>query len=358
VRNLYRPFDPNSHPATLSKAIFHAIDSWNPYMAAKLRAIAAEWKPDVANTHNLTGFSPAVIGALSDAAVPVAHTMHDMYLLCPKTTMFRHNANCPAPCPSCRVYAHIRGRAAAKARLLIGVSQFIVDRHKRFLAFQNTPMTVIRNANTRASSPTTANPARHATLRFGYLGQIRATKGVHVLIGAFAQGDQPLKAELHIAGHHDSEYAAQLRASSARHANIIWHGYVNAADFLSQIDVLVIPSLWNDTAPLVLLEALSAGRPVIGSRRGGVPEFITPHVGWTFEPDDPGSLREILRECVSSPDQVLAMSANARAHAAQYNIDGFLSQYVAAFESIGADSSALSVGNGNLSGNEHSIPRE
>ena len=65
---------------------------------------------------------------------------------------------------------------------------------------------------------------------------------------------------------------------------IRWLGFVNQAQFFQEIDILVVPSIWHDTAPLVILEAYSHGIPVLGSNRGGIPELICPDTGWSMNP--------------------------------------------------------------------------
>ena len=76
--------------------------------------------------------------------------------------------------------------------------------------------------------------------------------------------------------HGDSSYSAVLepllRLDGVRVREPIPHGRIAVA--LSEIDVLVIPSVWPENSPLVLQEAFLAGVPVIASRIGGIPEML------------------------------------------------------------------------------------
>ena len=66
---------------------------------------------------------------------------------------------------------------------------------------------------------------------------------------------------------------------------------------LASVDVVVIPSLWAENAPLVALEARAAGTPVIASRLGGLPELVRDGVdGRLFPPGDVQALADILEE--------------------------------------------------------------
>ena len=56
-----------------------------------------------------------------------------------------------------------------------------------------------------------------------------------------------------------------------------FHGGYAVADLpglLASVDVCVVPSVWEDCAPLVVAEALAARLPVVGSRAGGIPDFV------------------------------------------------------------------------------------
>jgi glycosyltransferase involved in cell wall biosynthesis len=168
-------------------------------------------------------------------------------------------------------------------------------------------------------------------MRFGFLGQIVPTKGVHTLIDAFL-ADELLDTELWIAGRGEGgDYENDLRRRTQAAGNIRWLGYVKPAELLENIDVLVVPSLWHDTAPLVVLEAASHAVPVLGSNRGGIPELIQPATGWTFDPDDPSGLRNALIRCKQTAVQLPRMAEGCVNDARQLNSSDWCKQYLSAF---------------------------
>ncbi|MBU2818033.1 glycosyltransferase family 4 protein, partial [Acidithiobacillus ferrooxidans] len=62
-----------------------------------------------------------------------------------------------------------------------------------------------------------------------------------------------------------------------------------------QVDIVVVPSLWQEPLGLVVAEALAFGKPVIASKRGGIPEMIKDgENGLLFEPNRPEDLQESL----------------------------------------------------------------
>ena len=73
-----------------------------------------------------------------------------------------------------------------------------------------------------------------------------------------------------------------------------------SARALSNLDVLVVPSIWPENSPLVIREAFLAGVPVVASRIGGIPETVTDGVnGLLFTPGDVADLRRTLQRLIS-----------------------------------------------------------
>ena len=62
-----------------------------------------------------------------------------------------------------------------------------------------------------------------------------------------------------------------------------WLGVVPAEKFYPLIDVLVVPAMWADPGPLVVHEAFANAVPVIGTRMGGITDFVEEgSTGWLF----------------------------------------------------------------------------
>ena len=329
VRNIYRPFSA-ARPGQVRKLIWHAVDSYNPLMARAVGRIIDAEAPDVVNSHNLAGLSSASLGAGRDALFARVHTLHDQYLLCPKSVMFKNGVNCKVQCVDCHVLSRPRRTMTRHVDVVVGVSRFIIERHEQYGYFPNSEKQIILNALTAEAvhAPIPRNPSD--PLRFGFLGQLRPTKGLHRLVDAFMSGCAA-DSELWIAGRGDDQYEADLRARTGAINSIRWLGFVRPDEFLASIDVLVVPSLWNDTAPLVLIEAFNAGVPVIASDRGGIPEFIGPDRGWVVDPDDLATFGKTLRHCIAVRSGLPAMGVAGRAYASRFNVVRFLDEYLDAF---------------------------
>ena len=140
-----------------------------------------------------------------------------------------------------------------------------------------------------------------APLKIGYFGGFSKHKGVHVLLDAFGQLEGKAELELHGIGS-DEPYVKLLR-KRARAVKAKWCGPYESEELssaLEGVDVVVVPSLWVENYPIVIREAFAAGRPVITSRLGALPESVRDGVdGLLFEPGDAEELAELLKRCES-----------------------------------------------------------
>jgi len=86
---------------------------------------------------------------------------------------------------------------------------------------------------------------------------------------------------------------------------------------LAQLDAMVLPSLYGEGLPMVVLEAMAAGLPVVATRVEGTPEAVRHGVeGLLAEPNNVDSLSESLCELISGKLEWLQLSQAAiRRHA-------------------------------------------
>ncbi|MFG1298782.1 glycosyltransferase family 4 protein [Xanthobacter sp. V3C-3] len=300
VRNLFAPFGARHH--ALAHLAWHAIDDRcfaHPEVAAVLDAA----RPDVMNTHTLNGLNTHVWQLARDRGIPVAHSLHDYYLICPRCSRFKDGHVCATTCGSCAVLTGGRRRRSALVDAVVSVSRRTLDLHLQEGLFGTASRHVIHNVPNPALHPEPME-AIGRPLRIGYLGRFSEEKGVRLL--ADAVGRLPAgTVRLVLAGNVTNEQRAAL-AVLAPGAELHFLGFVAPADFYPQIDVAAVPSLWEEPGALVLLDALAAGRPVVATALGGLPEMYEDGVtGWTAPPEAEG-LAAVLRRLVAAPDLILA----------------------------------------------------
>jgi len=168
-------------------------------------------------------------------------------------------------------------------------------------------------------------PAR--PLRVGYFGRVIPAKGVHVLLEA---AKQLRSASVRITVHGEAPpygdvdgYANRMQRFAAHIPNVTWAGayaHNELPGLLGNTDVVAVPSIWLENQPLVILEALTAGRPVIATDLGGMRELIQHgQNGRLFPRADARKLARLLGEAAEDPS---ALSRLHRATAAAPGIDG------------------------------------
>ena len=151
-------------------------------------------------------------------------------------------------------------------------------------------------------------------IRLCYFGRIAPEKGIDVLFRAIEKVKIPVELDVYGIGSKDMEYGIsdtgywgagggrreaggskkpELRSTKSR---ILWLEPVQPEQVVETIrkyDALVVPSVWLETGPLVVLEAFAAGVPVIGSRLGGIAEMVRDGVdGLLFEAGSPEDLAD------------------------------------------------------------------
>jgi glycosyltransferase involved in cell wall biosynthesis len=257
---------------------------------------------------------------------PIVYTFHEFKAMCHHNgQMVRTETNelcyesSPRRCNQCfpQISAEtffLRDRFIRSALDL--VDAFLVPSahaHQRYVEWGLPPEKLHHEPHGRIPVPAIPDPPdagrRH---RIAYIGQITPFKGVDLLLEAMKiLGEQESPARLALYGgnlQHQSkpfqERIQQLLEETA--SNVSFPGPYTQEDLpqiLSGVDWVVVPSLWWETGPLVISEALMHNRPVICSDIGAMVERIQHEVnGLHFRVGDPYSLADTIQRGVSSPE--------------------------------------------------------
>ncbi|MGM1497834.1 glycosyltransferase family 4 protein, partial [Bacillus cereus group sp. BceL239] len=307
-RNLYWSINSKDKKA-LQKVFWHGLDVYNPRFSKEITNIILNEKPDVIHTNNITGFSTIPWIIAKKFNIPVVHTLRDFSLICSKSTMFKGSDNCSGQCSECKVFSMYKKGLTNKQHVdyVVGNSHFMIQRHKELGFFQDTPSARIFNG-THIRKEGHKDKQLVGKLKFFYMGRIDYTKGIKLLLDVFTKVQD---AELILAGKVYEEEIEKNIEKNTYPKNIKFLGYINPNDILSEIDILIAPSLWNEPLPRVILEAYSYGKPAIGTDRGGIPEcIINNKTGFIFNPDNPIELEKIIRYIIDNPIEVSNFSKN------------------------------------------------
>lgn len=328
IKNLYWQYhknQSNDHPA-LMKSIWHGIDSYNPWMASQISDILDIEKPDLVHTNNLAGFSVSVWKTIKKHNLPIVHTIRDYYLICPrKYIMFRNGQSCEAPCWDCNIYSLPRNKSSNLVDAVVGVSKHILDNHLKLNYFSHVPIqTVIYNSYQAASIDI---KQEGKCLRLGYLGRLEQIKGFELLLDCLAEIPTD-KVELLVGGSVTQEEINHFQ-SRYPYKNVSYLGFVKPKDLFSKIDVLIVPSLWQEPLGRTVLEAYAHGVSVIGSNRGGIPEMIDcGKTGFLFEPSLQESLVAAINVFIENPALATQMGKNAYLKAQEFTLRKIMQDYL------------------------------
>ncbi|MCS6846134.1 MAG: glycosyltransferase family 4 protein [Anaerolineae bacterium] len=339
-------------------------------------------RPDVIHFHAgyLLGVGPLFEAA--SAGVPSVLTLHDYWFLCPRHTLLRSEGTLceeipedPAGCAWCR-YAEERRYRVTMNRLSLGLfgkvmqaiglendSALISERRARLAEAIRLPrmvispsrflaryfegivdperLRVVRFGFDLARFRAIPAPPSDGAVRIGYIGQIAHHKGVHLLIRAFRSLNLGARqVELHIYGSLKSNpaYVAQLKSLASGDARVHFEGpFENArvAEVMKRLSALVVPSIWFENSPLVILESLSAGTPVITANIGGMAELVQDGVdGLHFAAGSASHLARQLQRLVDDPDLLARLRQGAAASPAPRSIDDEMTDLMSIYREL------------------------
>ncbi|GHT58634.1 hypothetical protein FACS18945_4660 [Bacteroidia bacterium] len=149
-----------------------------------------------------------------------------------------------------------------------------------------------------------------------YYGRLTAEKGIERLVRVM---DKFPNIKLKIAGTGSlSEHLKQIAGK-----NVEFLGFLSGEtlfDTIKKSSFVIVPSEWKENNPLTVIEAYSLGKPVIGSRIGGIPEIIRENeTGFIFETFDTNSLISVIEKaCQTDVNTYKNMSNCARTFAEKY----------------------------------------
>ena len=301
-----------------------------PHVRRLFKHAVEQFAPDAVIYHHLVRLSLDLPTVSYYRRIPSLFYLHDFYLVCPSYSLLRPDHRIcsggdPVKCAAClftnrfrrlRSLSHMAAifampvlsiRQMMIRRLLTTVSSFVSP--SRFLIQKlhdhgifPDPVIVIPNGCEPIDRTKPSRRPDPARLRFGYLGGIYEKKGIDLLVSAFAG---KLGEQLVIRGFRN---AAQIQRFRFRHpdcrARLEMFDPAKAS-FYEKVDVVVVPSIWYENQPSVVIEAFSYGKPVICSEIGAFPEMVKHNVsGLLFKTGDAVDLKHKIDYLIGNPMEI------------------------------------------------------
>ena len=299
----------------------------NRPVARRVRSEIERFEPDVVHVHNTWfALSSSAIGAA--AGVPVVMTLHNYRLGCITVDLFRDGRVCTA----CVGRSPIRGVVHgcyrdSRLQSAVQATEVVVTRRRgvldrgvdRFVAPSSfmadrlldigipADRMVVKPHFVADPGPRNAPPSASGDVL--YIGRLAPGKGVETLLAAWdevARSSEPLRSRLVVIG--DGPMAAELRTSLPAGAEMLgWLSRAEVTERLLTARALVMPSEWYEPFGMVLIEAMSAGLPIIVTSAAGARSIVETTDRLVVPPRQPTALAT----AIASLDDVTVDGAGA-----------------------------------------------
>jgi glycosyltransferase involved in cell wall biosynthesis len=316
----------------------HALPLPDPAVSRAIRRELAEHRFDVVHAHNWIVNS--ALGATANAGVPLVMTLHDYSHICVTKRLMEHGrTRCPGPAPKRCLSCAAAHYGAANGAVTLAANAWSARRRAKRIADAAAVSSAVADAVTVPAGhwlhdaqlrtrvvhnfipdeivvdeiPPTAPDAPLL-----FVGDLSPDKGVQTLLDAYARLKSP--PPLVLAGRSTTPWQFPPGAQ--------WAGPLPHADVVAlfrSARAVVVPSVWADPCPTVVLEAMAAGRPVIAAASGGILDMVVDgRTGLLFTPGDVAALADALTSVLQNPDLTTTFGVAGRDRAREFTVSAIV----------------------------------
>jgi glycosyltransferase involved in cell wall biosynthesis len=331
VITIYLPFK-NIYPVTRPsdsywrKVLWHVIDTLNFGYYFFVRRLMRRIQPAVVNTNNMQGFSLLTWKALAGKQHVLLHTMRDYYILCHRTTLYKNGCQCRQLCMSCSTSFTIKKRYCSVPDTYIGISRHIVNKHLQYGVGAGKTSAVLPNIIALPHVQDSNYIPEPGNIRIGFIGRLTPEKGIPFLFEELSRLKQD-NYTLVLAGAYEPQYRRMLTLQYRLKGKVLFMGKAEAAAFYNAVDVVVVPSAWEEPFGRVAIEALAYNKPVCIAARGGLTDLYEPECMWQFHMRS-GSLTSVVEHILMSPSCIMQKAAQCSRFLYKYSEAAIAAQFM------------------------------
>lgn len=331
-RDLFVPFinyDKRAGPVSSLREALNILYSFDA--RKKIEKLITIEKPDIVHLNNFAHqISPSILDVLTKHNIPTVMTLHDYKLICPRYTMFSNGKLCERckdgkyfwcflkKCTknsysksllnTIEMYLHHRLlHIYDKINVLIATSNFLREKHSE-MGFRGKIFYLPNFIFVEDYTPLYEYKEKYIV----YFGRLSQEKGLFTLLKAVKGLDIQLK----IIGIGPLREALMQKAKKEGLDNVVFKGYMRGEVLKNEIRLSMastVPSEWYEPFGLTILESFALGKPVIGSRIGGIPELVKDgKTGYLIEPGNADHLRNKIIKLCQDKERIVEMGKNAR----------------------------------------------
>jgi len=285
----------------IKKLGFHANDCFGRSKTIKYDEEIKAFNPDVCHIHNVQGIGYRTFEYIGSLNLPTLVTFHDYSLICINQSKYYKGKPCQKEHAICEFTSVFKKKylrniknlgISAPSNYLLGIVSQEIGCNARFLRQWDLPIQL---------QPRLTRPQKSAgELNIGFIGRLDHSKGAHLLGNIINRC--PDNIIFKIAGQGILE--AELHQSLSWRKNVQFIGFCpknKLSDFYNQIDVLIVPSQWQEIYSLVVREAISQGVPCIVSNRGALPDLVDQSVGWVLDANNTNDWVKLISKINNDP---------------------------------------------------------
>ncbi len=317
----YFAFQDIDHQNFLLRFLYRIHQLNNKYSAKIIKGILNKEKPELVLSHNTLGLGYNIIKEVNKTNIKHINTIHDVQLIIPSGKLMVNQIINRTE----KIYAFFTKIIFKNCSYIISPSQALLDFYIKRGFFPNAKTKIIPNPLIPIKETLTKKQKPSEKLKLLYIGQLERHKGVMNLIKTFRLLNQE-KFSLTVAGR--GSLSEQIKNIENILSNFKFFGEYNnqeRTELLKQHDLIIVPSLCFENAPMVILEAWQSGIPVLASNFGGISELIEENKnGWLFNPEGLENLKNKLEEIYKTKNNIPQMSEYCLNNVSKFDVKNYI----------------------------------
>lgn len=330
----YFPNVVNYKSTNILKSVFNIKDMiYSNESKNKIEKLIKDFKPDIVHVFAIyTRLTPSILDVCKEYNVPIVMSCNDYKHICPSYKLY-HDGKLCEDCKGGKYFNVIKNKclkgsliystaAAMEAyvhdylniyrkniNLFLFASEFMAKKTEEFWGIDSFQWDILKNPFESNKYELSTNYEEYCL----FFGRLIDEKGVDILIEAMKNIP---KCKLKIIGNGPDEETLKEKAKNLENIEFLgpkWNDELN--EILKKAKFVIIPSIWHENFPYVILQSFAYGKAVIGSNRGGIPELVKDNeFGYVYEALNSKELSEKMLLLWNSPEECMKMGENAKAY--------------------------------------------
>ncbi len=334
-RDYFPPAASHKEGGILSKVVNFPRMVYNRPAKQEMARLIKDFKPDIIHAFAIyVELTPAILDAAHDAGVPVVMSCNDYKHICPNYKLYHHGKVCEE-CNGGKFYRATVNRCChdsivysvgstveayihnwlniyrKNVHTFLFASEFMAHKTEEFWGNKTFRWGILRNPFDARKHTALYEVGNYAL----YFGRLIDEKGVNVLLDAAALSrDVPLVVVGD--GPDLDKLEQQAVLQNLTHVQFVGAKWGEDLDqILRGCRFVIVPSLWHENFPYVILQSFAVGKPVIGSNRGGIPELVAHgERGFVYEATNAVALADAMRLLMEESDLAKKMGGAAKCY--------------------------------------------